>query len=101
MRCTRGAIYDVAVDVRPGSPSRYQWLAVELTPDNRCMLYLPEGFAHGYQALADETEIFYQISEPYHPESARGLRWDDPRVGIEWPLPVTAMSKRDEEFSFP
>ncbi len=100
VRCTRGAIYDVAVDVRPGSPSQYEWLAVELTPDNRRMLYLPEGFAHGYQALADETEIFYQISEPYHPESARGLRWDDPRVGIEWPLPVTEISERDREFSF-
>jgi dTDP-4-dehydrorhamnose 3,5-epimerase len=100
VRCTRGAIYDVAVDMRPGSPSRYQWLAVELTPDNRRMLYLPEGFAHGYQALADETEIFYQISESYHPESARGLRWDDPRVGIEWPLPVNEISERDRGFSF-
>ena len=100
VRCTRGAIYDVAVDVRPGSPSRYQWLAVELTSDNRRMLYLPEGFAHGYQALADEAEIFYQISESYHPESARGLRWDDPRVGIEWPLPVTEISERDRGFSF-
>ena len=98
VRCTRGAMYDVAVDLRPGSPSRYRWQAVELTADNHRMLYIPEGLAHGYQTLADDTEIFYQMSESYHPESARGLRWDDPRVGIEWPLPMTVISERDAKF---
>lgn len=98
VRCTRGAMYDVAVDLRIGSPSRYRWAAVELTADNRRMLYIPEGFGHGYQTLADDTEIFYQMSESYHPESARGLRWDDPRLGIEWPLEVAVISKRDQEF---
>jgi dTDP-4-dehydrorhamnose 3,5-epimerase len=98
VRCTRGAMYDVAVDLRIGSPSRYRWAAVELTADNRRMLYIPEGFGHGYQTLADDTEIFYQMSESYHPESARGLRWDDPRLGIEWPLEVAVISKRDQEY---
>ena len=98
VRCTRGAMYDVAIDIRPDSPARYQWSAVELTADNRRMLYIPEGFAHGYQTLTDDTEISYQMSEFYHPESARGLRWDDPALGIEWPLPVAVMSKRDTEF---
>lgn len=98
VRCTRGAIYDVAVDLREESPTRYRWVAAELTADNHRMLYIPEGFAHGYQTLADDTEIFYQMSEYYHPESARGLRWDDSRLGIEWPLPVTVMSERDAKF---
>lgn len=98
VRCTRGGIFDVAVDLRPDSPTRYRWTAVELTADNRRMLYVPEGFAHGYQTLEDATEIFYQVSETYHPESARGLRWDDPRLGINWPLPVTLISARDGGF---
>lgn len=98
VRCTRGAIFDVAVDLRLDSPTRYRWAAVELTADNRRMLYVPEGFAHGYQTLADATEIFYQVSETYHPESARGLRWDDPRLDITWPLPVSIISARDSEF---
>jgi dTDP-4-dehydrorhamnose 3,5-epimerase len=97
-RCTNGAIFDVAVDVRHLSPTRFEWVAVELSATNHRMLYIPEGFAHGYQTLADATEISYQMSEYYHPESARGLRWDDPRLGIEWPLPVTKMSPRDREF---
>ena len=98
VRCTRGSIYDVAVDLRPDSPTRYQWVAVELTANNRRMLHIPEGFAHGYQTLADDTEIFYQMSETYHPEAARGLRWDDRRLGIDWPLEVAVVSKRDLEF---
>jgi len=98
VRCTRGSMYDVAVDLRPDSPTRYQWAAVELTANSRRLLYIPEGFAHGYQTLADDTEIFYQMSETYHPEVARGVRWDDPRLGIEWPLEVTVISKRDLEF---
>ena len=85
VRCTRGAIYDVIVDLRPDSPTFKQWVAVELTADNHRMLYIPEGFAHGFQTLEDNTEVFYQMSELYHPESARGVRWDDPVFGIEWP----------------
>lgn len=99
VRCTRGGIYDVAVDLRPESPTRYRWVAAELTADNYHMLYVPEGFAHGYQTLVDNTEIFYQMSEYYHPESARGLRWDDPRPGIEWPLPLSVISERDRSYA--
>jgi dTDP-4-dehydrorhamnose 3,5-epimerase len=98
VRCTRGAIFDVAVDLRPGSPTRYRWTAVELNADNRRLLYVPEGFAHGYQTLEAATEIFYQVSETYYQESARGLRWDDPRLGIGWPLPVSLISERDRAF---
>ena len=84
-RCTRGAIYDVIIDLRPDSPTFKQWVAVELTADNRRMLYIPKGFAHGFQTLEDNTEVLYQMSEFYHPECARGVRWDDPAFGIEWP----------------
>lgn len=98
VRCTRGAIFDVAVDLRPDSPTRFAWTAVELSADNRRMLYVPEGFAHGYQTLADATELFYQVSAAYHPDSTRGLRWNDPRLGISWPLPVTIISERDGDF---
>jgi dTDP-4-dehydrorhamnose 3,5-epimerase len=86
VRCTRGAIYDVIVDLRPGSASHAQWLGVELTADNRRMLYIPGGFAHGYQTLADDTEVAYQVSEFYAPDAERGARWDDPAFGIEWPI---------------
>ena len=85
VRCTMGAMYDVIVDVRPDSPTLGRWVAVELSADNRKMLYIPEGFAHGFQTLVDNTEVFYQMAEFYHPESARGLRWDDPVLGIAWP----------------
>lgn len=85
VRCTRGAIYDVIIDLRPQSPTYKQWTAVELSAGNHKMLYVPEGFAHGFQTLQDDTEVFYQISEFYHPECAAGIRWDDPAFGIEWP----------------
>jgi dTDP-4-dehydrorhamnose 3,5-epimerase len=98
VRCTRGSLYDVALDIRPDSPTYLQWEAVELTEGNRLMFYVPEGFAHGYQTLLDDTEVFYQMSELYHPESARGLRWDDPKLGIRWPLPVSVISERDTQF---
>lgn len=98
IRCTRGAIYDVAIDMRPDSPTRHQWTGAELTSDNQRMLYIPEGFAHGYQTLTDDTELFYQISEYYHPESAGGVRWDDPAFGIKWPLPVTVIADRDANY---
>ncbi len=97
-RCTRGAIYDVAIDLRPDSPTRYQWVAAELTFENRRLLYIPEGFAHGYQTLTDDAEVLYQISEYYHPESADGVRWNDPVFGIQWPLPVTVIADRDASY---
>jgi dTDP-4-dehydrorhamnose 3,5-epimerase len=87
VRCTRGAIYDVIVDLRPSSPTYRRWIGVELTAENRRMLYVPEGFAHGFQTLEDDTETFYQVSEFYAPGAERGLRWDDPAFGVEWPLP--------------
>jgi len=85
VRCTRGAIFDVAVDLRPGSKTFRQWFALELTAENHLMLYLPGDLAHGFQTLEDETEVFYQVSGFYHPESYEGLRWDDPAFRIEWP----------------
>jgi dTDP-4-dehydrorhamnose 3,5-epimerase len=85
VRCTRGAIYDVVLDLRPESPTYKRWFAVELTADNRRMLYVPEGCAHGYQTLADETETLYQVSEFYAPASEDGVRWDDPAFAIDWP----------------
>lgn len=85
IRCTRGAFYDVIIDIRPHSPTYMKWVGVELTADNRRMLYVPEGFAHGYQTLQDDTEAFYQVSEFYTPEAERGIRWNDPRFGIQWP----------------
>jgi dTDP-4-dehydrorhamnose 3,5-epimerase len=86
VRCTMGAIYDVILDLRPDSPTIKQWVAVELTAENRKMLYAPEGLAHGFLTLIDNTEVFYQMSASYHPESARGVRWDDPAFAILWPL---------------
>ena len=85
IRCTRGRLYDVIVDLRRESPTFKQWVALELNADNLLMLYVPKGCAHGYQTLEDNTEIFYQMSEFYHPEAARGIRWNDPAFGIQWP----------------
>src|SRR5437667_928826 len=82
VRCTRGAIYDVIVDLRRDSPTRGRWAAAELTADNRRMVYAPAGFAHGFQTLTDNTEVFYQMGEPYNREAARGVRWDDPVLAI-------------------
>lgn len=97
VRCIRGAIHDVIVDVRPDSATFGKHAAVELGADNRLALYVPPGFAHGFQTLADDTELYYQMSAEHAPELARGFRHDDPEVGIEWPLPVTAISDRDRE----
>ena len=96
VRCTMGAIYDVVVDLRPDSPSYKQWIGVELTCDNRRMLYVPEGFAHGYQALTDESEMYYQTTQFYAPEFASGVRYNDPTFQILWPLEVTAISETDK-----
>ncbi len=98
VRCTSGAIYDVVVDVRPESPTYLQHLGVELSARNRRGLYVPELFAHGLQTLADETEVFYQISEFYAPEKSTGLRFDDPRLGIQWPLPVNVINEKDQNW---
>ena len=89
VRCTRGAVYDVAVDLRPDSRTFRKWVGVELTEDNGRALYVPRGFAHGFLTLAESTEVGYQISAPYRPEAARGLRWNDPFHGVAWPGPVT------------
>lgn len=98
IRCTRGAIFDVIVDLRPHSPSFKHWVGLELTADNRRMLYIPEGFAHGFQTLADETEIFYQMSQFYAPEYASGVRWDDPALHIAWPTDERTISERDRSY---
>ena len=95
VRCTRGAILDVIVDLRPESPTYLQHVAVELSADNRRALYVPELFAHGYQALTDGAEVTYQVGEFYTPGYERGLRHDDPVLGIRWPLPVTVISGKD------
>jgi dTDP-4-dehydrorhamnose 3,5-epimerase len=100
VRCTAGAIFDVIVDLRPGSPACGRWLAVELSAATRRMLYVPEGFAHGFQTLRDGAEIAYQMSAGYEPAAARGFRFDDPRLRIPWPLPASAVSKRDRELPF-
>lgn len=99
VRCTQGAIYDAIVDLRPNSPTFKQWVAVELTADNRKMLYIPENFAHGFQTLTDNTEIFYQMSEFYHPESAKGVRWDDPAFDIQWPADERIISAKDRQYA--
>lgn len=95
VRCTQGAIYDVIVDMRPDSPTYLSYIGVELTADNRRALYVPEMFAHGYQALTDGAEVVYQVGEFYTPGYECGLRYDDPRLGIEWPLAVTEISAKD------
>lgn len=99
VRCTAGAIYDVILDVRADSPTFKEWVAVELTAENRRSIYIPRGFAHGFQTLEDNCEVFYQMSECYYPECARGVRWDDPAVGIEWPLAEPTISKRDRDYA--
>ena len=98
VRCTRGAIYDVIIDLRPASPTFKQWFAATLTAENHNMLYVPEGFAHGLQTLADDTEVFYQMSESYHPECAAGVRWNDAAFGIEWPDGERIMSAKDRDY---
>ena len=98
VRCTRGSLHDVIVDLRPGSPSYKKSLGVVLTAENRTMLYVPQGFAHGFLTLENDTEVFYQISEFYMPESQRGFRWNDPAIAITWPAEVEFISDRDRNF---
>ena len=98
VRCTAGAIYDVIIDLRPHSQTFIQWHGVTLSAENRTMLYIPGGFAHGFLTLEDNTEVLYQMSEFYYPDSARGVRWDDPAFGIDWPAHPTTMSDRDRSY---
>ena len=97
VRCTRGAIFDVAVDLRPESPTYCRWFGAELTAGNSRALYIPEGFAHGFQALEDDSEVFYQMTMSYRQGMARGAPWNDPAFGIDWPLPNPVMSPRDAQ----
>jgi dTDP-4-dehydrorhamnose 3,5-epimerase len=98
VRCTKGAIYDVAVDLRPQSPTYKQWVGTTLTAENRRMLYVPEECGHGFLTLEDDSEVFYQISEFYHPDLSRGVRWNDPAFGIQWPGEAEQMSDRDRAY---
>lgn len=98
VRCTRGAMFDVALDLRPDSATFRQWFAAALTAENGRALFIPEGCAHGFQTLAEETEVFYQITGAYRPESSRGARWNDPAFGIVWPLAGAILSARDAGF---
>jgi dTDP-4-dehydrorhamnose 3,5-epimerase len=98
VRCTRGAIIDQIVDLRPSSPTRGQHVSIELTADNRLALYVPPYFAHGYQTLADNTEVTYQVNQSYTPGTERGLRYDDPSLGLSWPIPVTVISDKDRSW---
>jgi dTDP-4-dehydrorhamnose 3,5-epimerase len=102
IRCLRGALYDVIIDLRPESPTFCQWTAVELRAQPgqpSGMLYVPAGFAHGFLTLEEHTEVFYQMSEFYAPEAARGFRWNDPAFAIEWPEPVRVISDRDRGYT--
>jgi dTDP-4-dehydrorhamnose 3,5-epimerase len=98
VRCTRGAILDIIVDLRPESPTYLEHLAVELDEDNHTALYVPERFAHGYQTLRDRTETSYQVGEFYTPGTEGGLKYDDPRLDLRWPLPVSVMSEKDQNW---
>jgi len=98
VRCTMGSIYDAIIDLRADSPTFKQWVAVELTAENRRILYVPVKFAHGFQTLVDSSEVFYQVSEFYHPESSKGIRWNDPRFMVSWPINSPIMSSRDSSY---
>lgn len=98
VRCTRGAIFDVLVDLRPDSDTYCSWFGIELDADTGRSLYVPEGLAHGFLTVVDRSEVFYQISHPFTREAARGVRWDDPAFAIEWPEPVRVISERDRAY---
>ena len=99
VRCTRGRIFDAMIDLRPDSPTYKHWFAHELTAENRLMLYIPEGCAHGFQTLEDDAEVFYQLSQGYTPSSERGVRWNDPAFGITWPVTENViMNDRDRNY---
>lgn len=95
VRVTRGHVYDVAVDLRAGSPTRGEWLGAHLSAENRRMLYVPEGFAHGYLVLSEEADVHYKVNAEYAPDYEGGIRWDDPDLGIDWPVEEPVLSQRD------
>lgn len=95
VRCVKGAIHDVIIDLRPGSPSYGRWEGFDLTEENGHMLYVPEGFAHGFQTLVDDTHVVYQVSHPYTPGAEGGVRWDDPAFAVAWPMAPTVISPKD------
>jgi dTDP-4-dehydrorhamnose 3,5-epimerase len=99
VRCTRGRIFDVVVDVRPGSPTERKWFGIELSAETQKALFIPAGFAHGFQTRVDQTEVLYEMFTPYAPASAAGVRFDDPAFGIEWPMQVTSISDRDRTYA--
>lgn len=101
VRCVRGAIYDVAIDLRRDSPAFCRWHAVELSADNRRLYYLPPGLAHGFQTLTDDCEVAYQMGSPYVPDASRGVRWDDPAFGIEWPPAQGERTLSERDRSYP
>jgi dTDP-4-dehydrorhamnose 3,5-epimerase len=98
VRCTMGSIYDVIIDLRPGSPTLRRHFGITLSAQNRQMLYIPQGIAHGFQTLESDTEVLYQMSEFYVAECGRGVRWDDPAFGIEWPIADPVMNERDRNY---
>jgi len=98
VRCTRGAIFDVIVDLRARSSTRLQWFGIELSAEDGRALFVPEGFAHGFVTLTDDTDVFYQMGDFYQPDAARGLRWNDPRIGIEWPMTPRIIAERDASY---
>lgn len=98
VRCSRGAIFDVAVDLRPESTTFCSWFGLELSEENGLMLHIPPGFAHGFVTLTPGAEVLYQMSDPYVPSHSRGVRWDDPAFGIDWPVTPTSMSDRDRSY---
>jgi dTDP-4-dehydrorhamnose 3,5-epimerase len=98
VRCASGAIYDVIVDLRAGSPTRLEWFGVELSRDNGRALFVPAGFAHGFLTLTDEVDVFYHMGEFFHPEAARGFRWNDPAFAIRWPSTPAVVSERDATY---
>lgn len=98
VRVVRGAIHDVIVDLRPQSPTHLQWIGVDLSAETARALFVPEGFAHGFVTLTDDVDVFYQMTEFYRPEGARGLRWNDPRIGVQWPVEPTVITPRDAEY---
>jgi dTDP-4-dehydrorhamnose 3,5-epimerase len=98
VRCVSGAIYDVIVDLRAGSTTRFEWFAVELSAENASALFVPEGFAHGFVTLADDTDVFYHMGDFFHAAAARGFRWNDPAFTIRWPRPPVVISERDATY---
>jgi len=99
VRCTAGAVWDAIVDLRSGSPTRLRWFGTDLSAENRRLLYIPEGFAHGFITLAPNSEVFYEMSEFYAPQAARGLRWNDPALGIAWPAAPQVIAERDASYA--